>query len=333
MGNCSSCEGPVSTCVGAHPISAGRVRQTFVPGNIQAHKNQYQYAVRAKLQWDLAGERMENVFEAATRVPLQTYDGIELDAVWVQAGDVAVRPTALLFHGNAMTLHSMAGWANFYYRIGFHALLITMRGYPGSAGDAAADGEVGFYRDAAAAVAFIQEKKGIPKNIIVAHGFSLGATLAAAAASQHDLGALVLDHAFTTPAAVAKMFVPRLPEWLLNGTMVGAWRSGLTAEVAEGKAVITDGLSNIEKVGNFRGLLCVIYGTEDEMMPVSFAESLLSSHEAHTGDAKPSIGFPIEGGTHNTPQFYESVVQESLEEVLQQSLAVGPSTVLDNNGG
>ena len=175
-----------------------------------------------------------------------------------------------------------------------------MRGYEGSEGDAAADdAEIGMYRDAAAAVNEAL-RRGIPRSKIIAHGYSLGGVLAAAAAQQHQLAALVLDHAFCNLGAAANnQFSYRLPQFMWDGVARGAFNKGDLGEIEEGYTVETDSCDNIAKLQNYKGGLVVIYGTEDSTCTPADAQALLA---AHTSGLQASLC--IDGGRHNI-QFYD----------------------------
>ena len=178
-----------------------------------------------------------------------------------------------------------------------------MRGYEGSEGDAAADdAEIGMYRDAAAAVNEAL-RRGIPRSKIIAHGYSLGGVLAAAAAQQHQLAALVLDHAFCNPGAVANNRFSYghvgLPQFMWDGVARGAFNKGELGEIEKGHTVETDSCDNIAKLQNYKGGLVVIYGTEDSTCTPADAQALLA---AHTSGLQASLC--IDGGHHNM-QFYD----------------------------
>lgn len=237
---------------------------------------------------------------------LHTIDGVELDSLWcVPATSTANGFAALVFHGNGMTLDDMAPWAFFYTKHGFHTLLVTMRGYPGSSGDSTKDGEPGMYCDAAAAVAFAREKSFDEKHTL-AHGFSLGGSLAAAAACHHGLAALTLDHTFTSLEDVGKRITARspLPPWLVAGAVRGAYKPGTSVELGNGVSVMTDGLNTLEKVRKYHGALFVIYATQDELMPVTFATRFLGARNVvkPPDEIEPAAHAEMQG-THNNPMF------------------------------
>ena len=211
------------------------------------------------------------------RFLLKTKDGFSLDALYVEAqcnDEEPRRRGALCFHGNGMYLDSMGEFASFYLSHNVSVLLVTMRGYPGSEGDVRDEGEPGIYLDVASSVDYmITEKKFRPIDLI-AHGFSLGGSLASAAAVHHDLGALVLDHTFTSASAVSQTSAVKLvkanisqwiPAWMVSsfaeGAMDATFPSGLSVDLGRAGIITTDGLSSVDKVKQYNGLLVVCYGT------------------------------------------------------------------------
>merc|ERR1712032_501409 len=91
-----------------------------------------------------------------------------------------------------------------------------------------------------------------------------------------------------------------LPSWLVAGVMGGAWRSGHQVDLGRDVHVTTDGLRTLKKVSTFPGNLFVIYGTQDELMPISFADSFLDAR--YPGGTWRTSSVPvfaaISGGQH-----------------------------------
>ena len=132
------------------------------------------------------------------RVLISTRDGKSLAAIYCDVKDATAG--AVLFHGNGMTHEDMVDFARVYTNAGVAVLAITLRGYgdsTGGDGSVPVDGEAGMYLDATAAVDYMLARNFSPERL-VAHGFSLGGSMAAAAACHHKLGGLVLDHTFTS---------------------------------------------------------------------------------------------------------------------------------------
>ena len=225
------------------------------------------------------------------RFLLKTKDGFSLDALYVKSQCDEKNPRgALCFHGNGEYLDGMEKFASFYLSRNVSVLLITMRGYPGSEGDVRNEGEPGIYLDVAASVDYMIDKGFLPADLI-AHGYSLGGSLASAAAVHHELGALVLDHTFTSASQVALYravnIVSDISKWIpawvgssiAQGAMDATFQSGVDVDLGHGRSVKTDGLSSVDKVKKYQGSLVVCYGTADHLMPVSFADDFEHAYE------------------------------------------------------
>ena len=290
----------------AKPVIAGMV----APGQLGGIRNTH-----PPLESIVGGERFL----------LKTKDGFSLDALYVKARhcDEKKNPRgALCFHGNGMYLDAMGEFASFYLSRNVSVLLITMRGYPGSEGDVRNEGETGIYLDVAASVDYMIDKGFLPTDLI-AHGFSLGGSLASAAAVHHELGALVLDHTFTSASQVSR---PRavdeiskisqwIPAWvgssIAQGAMDATFQSGMDVDLGHDRIVKTDGLSSVDKVKKYQGSLVICYGTADHIMPVSFADDF-----EHAYEGERFIRIEIKGKGHSCDQFGDEEMSERLSVAL-----------------
>jgi hypothetical protein len=119
-------------------------------------------------------------------------------------------PVYLYLHGNAGNLRLRLGRFAELTRNGAGLLALSWRGYGGSEGEPSEDG---FHRDAAAAHAFIAAR--LPARRIVAFGESLGTAPAVRLAATREVGALVLDSAYSAIADIGQRRFPLLPVRLL----------------------------------------------------------------------------------------------------------------------
>jgi hypothetical protein len=156
---------------------------------------------------DIAGLAQDLAHGEAVR--LMAEDGVALNAWWVppQRADA---PVYLYLHGNAGNLRLRLGRFAELTRTGAGLLAVSWRGYGGSEGEPS---EEGFHRDAAAAHAFVVAR--IPAQRIVAFGESLGTAPAIRLAATRDVGALVLDSAYSAIADIGQRRFPLLPVRLL----------------------------------------------------------------------------------------------------------------------
>jgi esterase/lipase len=280
----------VGYSVAATPIATSVVRN-FVPLNMWAGPPDYS---RTEVL-----ERLQS-----KTVSIATLDGIHLDGVWSQ--DFGADGSAVvIFHGNACTANSMLEYAEWYRSQGISVLLVTMRGYPGSEGNAVASGELGFYHDAAAAIQFLIDM-GYTKDKVFAHGYSLGGVFAAAAGYYFDIP-VILDHTFTNASAeighFAKVGIASwIPLWLTEGIARGAFPSGSVSDYEVGfpgfekKRLVTDGLNTLNKVQNTNADLLVIYGENDPLMPCAFANAFFEAKRKSRVIYREDALVPMLGG-------------------------------------
>ena len=125
-------------------------------------------------------ETLEEEINGRT-VELMTKDSITLDAVWgsrifIDSSNkddtkkVNDQPTVILFHGNSMVLENMYHYALWYYDLDFNVLLLTMRGYGFSSGDAVESGEVGIIYDVECAVEYCLIHQRVKREKLLLHG-------------------------------------------------------------------------------------------------------------------------------------------------------------------
>ena len=139
----------------------------------------------------------------------------------------------------------------------------------------------------------------------------------------HELGALVLDHTFTSASQVSR---PRavdeiskisqwIPAWvgssIAQGAMDATFQSGMDVDLGHGRIVKTDGLSSVDKVKKYQGSLVICYGTADHIMPVSFADDF---EHAYKGERFTRI--EIKGKGHWCDQFGNEELSERLTVAL-----------------
>jgi fermentation-respiration switch protein FrsA (DUF1100 family) len=141
---------------------------------------------------------------------LTTVDDEKLHAWFVPA--VEARGTLLFFHGNAGNISHSLHSLEIFHELGLDVLIIDYRGYGQSTGRPS---ERGLYRDADAALLYLVEERGIPRERIVVFGRSLGGAVAANLASRERVGALILESVFTSVPDIGSELYPFLPVRLL----------------------------------------------------------------------------------------------------------------------
>ena len=232
-------------------------------------------------------------FEKRFRTKIQTLDREEgpdgklkpilLNALWSPTEkylNPSEQPTVIAFHGNGEISETNSAAIRTYSRYGINVLNVTMRGYPGSDGDAVRDGEMGMILDGEAAVRFALEKLKIPANKLFLHGFSLGAATAVHAAKNFKLD-VVVDRGFETAAGVSSR-ISRLPSCLLKRATESSYPSGVQFALPKGhfsgeKLLTTDGLNTLEKMKNLEKESFVISGSDDRVSPPEIGMGLLKA--------------------------------------------------------
>ncbi len=139
-------------------------------------------------------------------VHLRTADEVRLHGWFVPAE--RARGVLLFFHGNAGNISHRLDSLAIFNELELDVLIIDYRGYGQSEGRPS---EEGLYRDAEAALAYLREQRGFEDGEVVVFGRSLGAAVASRLASGHDVGALIVESAFTSVPDMAAELYPIFP--------------------------------------------------------------------------------------------------------------------------
>lgn len=182
-------------------------------------------------------------------VALHTADGLSLLSWYLPAqGD---RPVVAYFHGNGGHIGHRAERLRRLAREGYGMLMLEYRGYGGNPG---APSEAGLYRDAEAALAFL-ENDGVGARRLVLYGESLGSAVAVHVAARHHVAALILESPFTSIAAVAQHHYPFLPATLL----------------------VWDRFDSLSRIGAVRAPILMVQGGRDRVVPAHFGAALFAA--------------------------------------------------------
>jgi hypothetical protein len=205
----------------------------------------------------------------AQEVMLTSSDGERLIAWYVAPR--ADKPIVIYFQGNAEGLGARVNRFTWLIADGTGLLALAYRGFGGSTGKPS---EQGLIRDAVAAYDFARSR--YPAKRIVLFGESLGTGVAVALASEHEIGALILDAPFSSTADVGAAAYPFAPvRWLMKDT----FRSD-------------------ERIGRVSAPLLVMHGEQDRIVPIRFAEKLF----ALAREPKRMVRFP-QGGHVNLDDY------------------------------
>lgn len=251
-----------------------------------------------------------------TSVDLLTCDDVRLDAIWSECTPGAA--TAVVFHSNATVLHHMVDIGQWYRQRGMNVLLMTIRGYAGSEGDAHADGELGLYKDVHAAVRFVFEQN-VSADKVLLHGVSLGACLALDGAQRYGLRACV-DQGFSTLHEVASRLMSGLS---LNRIIDGVYPAGIEHELAEDLRIsgcdklVSDTFNNLAKIEGCAQNCFIICASDDEMAPSSDAQALFDAKYPEADEGFKSQYLVERPGRHMEPFMRYDVASTALENFLR----------------
>ncbi|MFA5139001.1 MAG: alpha/beta hydrolase [Elusimicrobiota bacterium] len=186
----------------------------------------------------------------------------------------------VVFHGNAGNIGSRIQKLRIFRGMGLSVLLFDYRGYGKSEGRPT---EKGTYLDGAAAVGFLEDAKGVPRERMVYYGESLGCAVALQTALDKPPKALILDSGFTSTVEMGKLLFPFLPV-------------GLIARFR---------YDNIGKIPGLKVPLLVMHSPQDDIVPFAMGRK---NFEAATGPKR----FAQTQGDHNegfldTPDYGQSI--------------------------
>jgi uncharacterized protein len=193
-----------------------------------------------------------NVISDARDVTLRTSDGLELGAWFVPARGPERRMTVLVANGNAGDRVGRAPLAVALAERGFGVLLFDYRGYGGNPGSPS---ETGLALDARAAYKYLVTSAGVPPGRILFLGESLGAAVVTELATEHAPAGLVLRSPFVDLASVGQVHYPWLPVGLL----------------------LRDDFPVSEQLADVEAPVCVVYGSEDSIVPSDQSRSVARS--------------------------------------------------------
>ncbi|WP_454780468.1 alpha/beta hydrolase [Legionella sp. WA2022007384] len=154
-------------------------------------------AEEPKLQ-DFQAEDMQII-----KIPVA--DGLTLSSWYKPPLDT--KPIIVYLHGNAGHIGYRMPLVRQFLSQGFGVLLLEYRGYGGNPGKPT---ESGLYKDARAAMQFLQ-RQGIKGNNIVLYGESLGTGVATQMATEFPVCALVLQSPYTSLTALARYHYSWIP--------------------------------------------------------------------------------------------------------------------------
>jgi fermentation-respiration switch protein FrsA (DUF1100 family) len=184
------------------------------------------------------------------------------------------RPTLLYYHGNGGSFVTRAERIRKYMTHGYGVVMMTYRGFGGSAGTPSETANVA---DALSVYEAVRAS-GVPPADIVVYGESLGTGVAVQVAAQRQIGGLILDAPYTSIVDLAALHYPYLPaRWLMTDRYeILPYASRVTAPVL------------------------IVHGEADDVIPVEMSKRVAA---AFRGRAKV-VTFP--GAGHSDHYLYGS---------------------------
>jgi len=186
---------------------------------------------------------------ATEAVSFVTADGLRLGAWFVGGSGPSLRPTVIVFSGNAGHRGYRAPLAAALQRHGLNVLLTDYRGYGGNPGEPI---EEGLAADARAARAFVRSRSDVDQARVVYFGESLGAAVALRLAVEDPPSALVLRSPFASMTLIGQYHYPMLPVGLL----------------------LRDRFPSIDRALQLRSPVLIIAGTRDSIIPIDHTRRL-----------------------------------------------------------
>ena len=171
-------------------------------------------------------------------------DGTKVEAWWLPARGASAEkpaPAVLVFHGNGELVDDSRDFAEVWRDLGASVLLVEYRGYGRSDGEPGIGGCKG---DSLEWFDRVAARPEVRRNLILAHGFSLGGIFAAELAGERPVAGLALEGTVASlseaahdryvwilltrerfdATAVLRRLDPRVPVLLTHG-----WRDGVVS--------------------------------------------------------------------------------------------------------
>ena len=167
---------------------------------------------------------------------------------WLINKDFKKLKTLLIFHGNAGDLSNRIYKLNELNKLEINILLISWRGFSGNKGSPT---EKNLYKDAEAAIKWLN-KKNVSNNQIILYGESLGTGVAVEMAKKNDFNSIILESPFTSIENSAKIYYPYLPV----------------------RYLLKDRYDSISKIKMVKSPIMIMHGEKDDVVPFSMGKTL-----------------------------------------------------------
>ena len=158
--------------------------------------------------------------------------------------------TLLWFHGNGGNIgHRVEEIMQMHNVLGVNIFIFDYRGYGKSEGKPS---EQGIYRDAKAAIKYLQSRPDVDPNCVIYFGRSLGAAIAIHAATTNPPSGIILVAPFTSLSDIAAIRFPNLPiGWLTKNRY-----------------------NTISRIKYIHKPLLIIHGNLDDIVPLAHSSQI-----------------------------------------------------------
>ena len=161
------------------------------------------------------------------------------------------RPTLLYVHGNGGSFVTRSERIRKYMTHGYGVVMMTYRGFGGSAGVPSEKANVSDAKQVYDAVRAI----GIPADKIVLYGESLGSGIALQVAAEKDVAGVILDAPYTSIVDLAALHYPGLPaRWLMP-----------------------DRYETMKVAGKVTVSTLIVHGENDDIIPVAMSADVAAA--------------------------------------------------------
>ena len=203
----------------------------------------------------MSEQQSKSPAEGAEIVWFNSADGTRLNGWYFESQSKPAIATIIFCHGNGGNILNVGWMGQRFAKHGFNVLLFDYRGY--GASEEVALSESALYADGDAAVAYVENNKGVRPEQIILYGQSLGTTVATDVASRGNYGALVLESGLSSASSVANSALPWLPAWL---HFLGRNR-----------------FESARKIANVKSPVLIAHGDPDRTIPTDEARRLFAS--------------------------------------------------------
>ncbi len=199
----------------------------------------------------------------------ETSDGRWLHG-WHVPGEGDV--TLLWHHGNGGNIgYRLPDIDLFHRELGVNILIYDYRGYGRSAGTPS---EEGLYRDAEAALRYLQSRDDVDPAKIVYFGRSLGVAIAVELAARHRPYGIILESGFPSIEYMSEVVRPWLPAWVVHRIIAARYDSA-------------------SKIGGLDVPVLIAHGDADETVPIEAGRALFEAA------SEPKSFYVVEGANHD----------------------------------